>query len=72
MLTLKALTQKCSQLDNESSNQVSKVHHKILKKWLLHILHHERLLSGNTKHKKLATLVAKLDQNYAISSYIKP
>ena len=72
VLTLKELTHKLRQHDNDLLEQVCQVRFKILKKRLLNILYRERLVSFKTKNRKLATLIAKQGDSYKSSTYSTP
>ena len=61
VLSLKELTHKLSQIDNDLLDQVCHVRYKLLKKRLLNILYRERIVSFKTKNRKLATLIRKQD-----------
>ena len=71
-MTLKELTHKLSQIDNDLLEQVYQVRYKIFKKRPLNILYRERLDSFKTKNRKLATLTAKQADNYKLSTYSTP
>ena len=68
-LTLKELTHKLCQLDNE---QVCQVRYEILKKRLLNILYRKILDSFKTKNRKLATMRAKHHDSYKSSTDSTP
>ena len=68
-MTLKELTYKLSQLDNDLLEQVSQGCYKVLQKRPLNVLCCERLVSFKTKSRKLATLIGKQGDDYELYIY---